>query len=242
MVKTPVSKLMAKNSDNLLGLTLLNQSIVDNNMLLPRQAIEVRITMRAPLTSVNNMQVRKREIQSLSQALHTSLQCARLKRRQLIEQRKDSNRINRNSEYLKEDTKEPKIIEEAVPSLLHNLQEGTNNRCTEDNTQHLTFQHIRYPQLNSLLIKSELLLEDESAVVRDRKRHDRSDKIEPKDEDQRLRDLTREPFGEIVSENETRERPEFRESIVVDKPEVLNLTVETGDESKLGFCSSVCLL
>lgn len=56
-----------------------------------------------------------------------------------------------------------------------------------------------------------------------------------------MRYFSREPFRQIPSEAETSDSPELGQSIVVDKREVLNLTVETGDETELGFCPSVCL-
>lgn len=56
-----------------------------------------------------------------------------------------------------------------------------------------------------------------------------------------MRYFTLESIGKVPCKQETSEPPNLRQGIVVDEGEVLNLTVETGDESKLGFCATVCL-
>ena len=50
-----MSKFMSKNSDNFLSLALLNQGIINNNVLLPWQPKEIRITMRRSLATINNI-------------------------------------------------------------------------------------------------------------------------------------------------------------------------------------------
>ena len=80
VAKTPVTKLMSQDGNNLLRLALLNQSIVDNNVLFPRKTIEVGIAVSAALATVDDIQLVKREVQLLSQILNTSLQFARFKR------------------------------------------------------------------------------------------------------------------------------------------------------------------
>lgn len=87
VTKTPMAQLMAQNSDNFLGLALFNQSIIDNYVLLPGEAIEICIAVRAPLASINNVQFLEREVQLLGQVLNASLNRAGLKRRQLVKQR-----------------------------------------------------------------------------------------------------------------------------------------------------------
>lgn len=53
--KTPVTKLVCKNSYNFLSLALLNQGIVNDNVLLPWHAEEVGVTVSTSLASVNDI-------------------------------------------------------------------------------------------------------------------------------------------------------------------------------------------
>ena len=87
MSQTPMTKFMCKNCDYFLRLALLNESIVDDNMLLPWHAKEVSIAMSTSLTSINYVELGKRELQSFSKAFNTSLQVSRLERRELVEKR-----------------------------------------------------------------------------------------------------------------------------------------------------------
>lgn len=232
---------MTQNSNDLIRLALLNQRVVDNNVLLPGQTEKVRVAVRTPLATVDNIQFLKRELQFPSKVLNTRLQLTRLQRRQLVEQRQDSNRIDRDSENLNEHTKQPQVVEERVTSELDNLEHPTDNRSTQDNPEHLTLEHIRNPQLQRLLIEPEFLLENKRAVIRDRKRQNRTENIEPEEKHQRLADFTLEPSRKIPSERDTSDPPELREHVTVDKREILNLTVETSDETELGFGATVCL-
>lgn len=83
--ETPMTKFMSQNSHNFLGLALLNQCVVDDNMLLPWHAEEVGIAMSASLTSVNDMELGKRKLQPLCKILNTSLQFPGFERRELVE-------------------------------------------------------------------------------------------------------------------------------------------------------------
>lgn len=236
-----MTKFVTQNSNDLIRLALLNQSIVDDNVLLPGQTKEVRVAVRTPLATVDDIQFLEGELQLPSKVLNTRLQLTRLQRRQLVEQRQDSNRIDRDSENLNEHTKQPQVVEERVTSELDNLEHPTYNRSTQDNPEHLTLEHIRNPQLQRLLIEPELLLENERAVIRDRKRQNRTENIKPEEKHQRLADFTLEPSRKIPSERDTSDTPELGEHVTVDKREILNLTVETSDETELGFGATVCL-
>ena len=126
MAKTPVTKLMSQNGNDLLRITLLDQSIVNNNVFLPRKTIEVCIAVSAALATIDNVQLVEREAQLLSQSLNTSLQFTRFKRRELIEQRQNHKRVDSNSEDLNEDHEKPHIVEKGVPSLLNDLHHSAN--------------------------------------------------------------------------------------------------------------------
>lgn len=107
-----MTEFVTKNSNNLIWLTLLNQSVVDDNVLFPGQTKEVRVAVGTPPATVDDIQFLKGEIQLAGQALNTSLELTRLQRRQLVEQWQDSNRVDGDSKDLDEDTKEPQIVEE----------------------------------------------------------------------------------------------------------------------------------
>ena len=236
-----MTKFMTQDSNHLIRLTLLNQSVVDDNVLLPGESKEIGIAVGTALATVDNVQFLKGEIQLASQVLDTSLELTRLQGRQLVEQRQDSNRVNRDSKDLHEDTKEPQVVEERVTGNLDDLEHRADNRSSQNNSEHLTLEHIRNPELQRLLVETEFLLEDESAVVRGWQRQDRADDIEPKDKDQCLRDFTLEPRREILSQQGAAEGPELRKEIAIDKRQILKLTVETCDEAELGFGATVCL-
>lgn len=167
-----MAKLMAKHSNNLLGLCLLDQSIVDDNVLLPWQTVEVGIAVGTALAPVNDMQLGEREFESLGQVLDTSLEFTGLKGRKLVEQRQNRNRVDSNGEDLEEDTEEPEVVVERAVKLLHDLKNGTDNGSSQNNSKHLTLEHIRNPKLSRLLVETELLLEHKRVVVRDRQRED----------------------------------------------------------------------
>lgn len=156
---------MAQDGDDLLGLALLKQGIVDDNVLLPGQTIEVSIAVGATLAAINDVQLREGKLKLLGQVLNTSLDLTRLQRGQLVEQRQDSDGVDSDGEDLDKDSKEPQVVEERVTSLLNNLEDGADNRSSQNNAQHLTLEHIRYPKLEGLLVKPELLLQHESVVV-----------------------------------------------------------------------------
>lgn len=71
--KTPMTKLVSQNSNNLLGFALLNQGIIDDNMLLPWHTKEIGITMSASLASINDVKLGERELQSLGKILNAGL-------------------------------------------------------------------------------------------------------------------------------------------------------------------------
>ena len=55
VAEAPVAELVRQDSDDLLGLALLDQGIINDDMLLPGQAEEVGIAVRAALAAVNDV-------------------------------------------------------------------------------------------------------------------------------------------------------------------------------------------
>jgi len=62
----PVTQLVSKNSLDLFGVRLLNQGIVDDNLLLPRQTGEVGVTVSTTLAAIDDLQFRERKVETLS--------------------------------------------------------------------------------------------------------------------------------------------------------------------------------
>ena len=60
-------------------------------------------------------------------------------------------------------------------------------------------------------------------------------------EDERVRDFAGEAGGSVGGEPGAGDRPELGVYIVVEDSEIEGLTEETGEETKLSLCSSVCL-
>lgn len=85
MAQTPVAKFMAQDRHDLLGLALLDQSVIDDDMLLPRQAEEVGVGVRAALAAVNDKHFVQRELESLREGLHFGFQLALLEGREFVE-------------------------------------------------------------------------------------------------------------------------------------------------------------
>lgn len=241
MAQTPVTELVAQDGDHLLWLALLQQGIINDNVLLPGQTIEVSITVGTALAAIDDVQLRKRELELLGKVLDTSLDLTRLQRGQLVEQGQNHNGVDSDGEHLNEDTEEPKIVEERVTSLLDNLEHGADNWSSQNYTQHLSLEHVRDPELEGLLVETELLLQHEGVVVGDREREDSAEKIEAEDEQEGLRDLALESIGEVPRQHEARDAPELGKNIAVDEKEILDLSIETGNEAELSLGATIRL-
>jgi hypothetical protein len=224
-----------------LWLALLQPGIINDNVLLPGQTIEVSIAVGTALAAIDDVQLREWELELLGKVLDTSLDLTRLQRGQLVEQGQKHNGVNSDGEHLDEDTKEPKVVEERVAGLLDDLEYGADNRSSQNYTQHLSLEHVRDPELEGLLVETELLLQHEGVVVGDREREDSAENIEAEDEQKRLRDFALESIGEVPRQHEARDTPELGKNIAVDENEILDLTIETGNEAELGLGATVRL-
>lgn len=105
MTKAPVTKLVCENSHDLLGFTLLNEGVVDDNVLLPWQTEEVGIAVGASLASINDVELLEREVEALSQPFDAGLECSRVQRRELVEQWQDGDGVNGDHENLEGSSK-----------------------------------------------------------------------------------------------------------------------------------------
>lgn len=188
-----MAQFVAQNSDNLFWFTLLHQGVVDDNVLLPGETKEVSIAVGASLATVNRVNVVQREVKVRSKLLNASFDGARLERRQFVEHRQDNDWVDSNGKHLHHNAEQPEIVEELVSSLLNNLQECSQERTAERNSKSLTFQHIRNPKLERLLVETKLLLKDKSVVVRQRQRQNGSQQVESEEEHKSVSDFALEP-------------------------------------------------
>ena len=179
----PVTQLVSKNSLDLLSVGLLNQSIVDDNLLLPGQSGEVGIAVSTTLAAIDDLQLGKGEFETLSKSFDGDLERAGFERSKLVEQRDDDDRVDSDGEELDTESEQPKIIEELVTSLLDDLQESPAERNTECNRKRLSLEQVGDPQTDSLLVEAELLLKDEVMVVRERQTEESLDERRGEDEE-----------------------------------------------------------
>lgn len=134
VAEAPVTKFMTQDGNDFLSLALLNQGIIDDNVLFPRQAVEVRVAVSTPLAAINDIQLMERELELPGKALNACLQFSGFQRRELVEQWQDDNGVDGDSEDLNEDTKEPEVVEERVASLLHDLKHRADDRGSQHNS------------------------------------------------------------------------------------------------------------
>ncbi len=124
VAEAPVAQLVREHGDDLLGLALLDEGIIDDNVLLPRESEEVGIAVGAALASVDDVQLAERELQLLRQVLDARLERARLQRRQLVEKREDGDGIDRDHEELEASSEQPEVVEKLIARPLHDGEEG----------------------------------------------------------------------------------------------------------------------
>lgn len=166
MTKLPVTQLVRKNSNDLLRLALLNQGIVDHNVLLPGKTKEIGVGVGASLASINDVELVQRELEARGKRFNLGLELTVLERRQLVEQRQDSDGVDGDHEDLESNEEEPQVVEKLVASLLDDLEETSEERRCEDQGEGLGLDHISDKELGRLLVETELLLEHKCLVDR----------------------------------------------------------------------------
>lgn len=164
MTKAPVAELVCENCHDLLGLALLDEGVVDDDVLLPWQTKEVGVAVCASLASINNVELLEGEVEALSQALDAGLKCTRIQRRELVEEWQDGDGVDGDHENLEGGAEEPEVVEELVARLLDDLEEPGEDGRGKDECQHLRFQDVGNEELGCLLVEAELLLQDKCAI------------------------------------------------------------------------------
>jgi hypothetical protein len=232
---------VSKNSNNLIRVALLNESIVDDDVLLPGETKEIGVGVGASLASVNDIELVKRELEAGGESFNLGLELTILERRQLVEQRQNSNGVDGDHEDLESDDEEPQVVEELVTSLLDDLEETGEERRRENEGESLGLDEIGDEELRRLLVETELLLKDEGLIDGRRKTKKLANNGESQDEDNGMADLSSEARRSPLEKKITSPGPQFRKHIEVHKGDVLNLRVETVDDFKLCLGATVGL-
>lgn len=241
VAKLPVTEFVSKDSDDLFRLTLLNKSIVDDNVLLPGETKEIGVGVGASLASINDVELVKRELEAGGKSLDLGLELALLERGELVEQRQDSNGVDGNHEDLETGGEGPEVEEELVAGLLDDLEETGQDGRSENEGQELRLENIGDEELGSLLVEAKLLLEDKSVVDGTRKTQDLTDDQETQDEDNRMANLASEARGRPPQHQVARPRPQLRQDIKLDKGDILDLAPQAVEDLKLGLGAAVGL-
>lgn len=236
-----MAQFVSKNSNNLIGLALLNESIVDDNVLLPGETKEIGVGVGASLASINDIELVKGELEASGKSFNLGLELTILKRRQLVEQRQNSNGVDGDHEDLESNDEEPQVVEELVTSLLDDLEETGEERRRKNEREGLGLDEIGDEELGRLLVETKLLLKDESLVNRRGKTKKLANNGESQDEDDSMADLSSEARRSPLEKKITSPGPQFRKDIKVHKSDILNLRVETVDDFKLCFGATVSL-
>lgn len=105
MTKAPVAELVCENGHDLLGFTLLDEGVVDDDVLLPWQTKEVGVAVGASLASINDVELLEREVETRSQPFDAGLECSRIQRRELVEQWQDGDWVDGDHENLERGSK-----------------------------------------------------------------------------------------------------------------------------------------
>ena len=169
---------MSKYGHNLLRFGLLDQRVINHNMLLPRRAIEVRITVRTLLTPIDHVQFMQRKFQPVSLISHSTLNGPSFNGLSLLNNGQYEDGVDRNPEDLHRQHEHEHICKEQLPSHLNDLQERCEQWSTKADHQGLALQYVRHSQFDSLLVKPEFFLQHEGPVVAERQAEKLTDQCE----------------------------------------------------------------
>ena len=236
-----MAQLVSENSPDLIGLVALNQSIVENDVLLPGEAKEIRVGVSAALATVNDEELVQGELEAGSKVVNHGLELALGKRRQLVEERKDEGRVGGGHEHLETSDESPEVEEELVARLLNNLEEAGEDGRQEDSGESVGLDHVADEETGRLLVETIFLLEDEGIVKPGRQAEDLLDSEERENEDDRVADFAGESIRGPVEHEGTGEGPELGEDVVVDEGEVLGLVPEAVKQRENGLGAAVGL-
>lgn len=164
----PVPQLVREDSLNLRNRRLLDQRVVNDDLLLPGQAGEVGVAVRAPLTPIDDLQLRERELETLRQPFDFVFERAGLEGREFVEQGHDEYGVDRYGTELDEEREEPDPEEELLACYLDYFEEGCAQGYSEGEREGLAFGEVREPEGEGLFVEAEGFFEDEVVVVAER--------------------------------------------------------------------------
>lgn len=121
MAELPVTQLVGQDGDDLCRIHLLNQCIVDDNVLLPGQAVKVGVGVGATLAAINDEELLQGELVGRGEFLNPCLERALVQWREFVEERLDEDGVGGGGEELQAGGKDPKIEDELVARLLDDL-------------------------------------------------------------------------------------------------------------------------
>jgi hypothetical protein len=244
VIHLPMPELVCQHSLDLLLCALLQQRVEDDNLLLanPRKSSEVGVAVGAALAAVDDLQLRQRKLELRSQRLDTVLERSRLQWLELVEQRRNQDRVDGHGRDLHHEHEHPQVVEEVLPRLVDDGEEGAANWNAESKRESLALDHVREPELDRHLVEAKLLLEDEAVVVLKRKTRNEVYPSQHVHEEQGARDFAGEARGRIASDDGAGDAPDDRVNIEVEGGDRLELVKDLGSEAELGFCATICLL
>jgi hypothetical protein len=173
---------MRQHSFNLLVRGLFQECIVDDDLLLPGQASEVGVAVRGAFGAIDNVQLRKWELEFSRQCFDGFLQRARFERLEFVKQRNDEDGVDGDGDQADGKREDPEVVEEARPGLFDDGKHSSANWCPKGNGQSLSLELIHQPQVQRHLVESKGFLEHEVVVVGERQLHDRIDEAEEEEE------------------------------------------------------------
>lgn len=232
MSKLPVTKLVSKHCSNLVWGVAFNQSVVENNVLLPGQTKEVGIGMAATLATVDDEELVQRELEVGSKGVDLCLELAFGERRQLIEERQDEDWVSSGHEDLQASSKGPEVDEKLASGPLDNAEESGEDRGQDDGGDEVGLDEIGKIELGALLVESMLLFEDKGIVEARRKVEDLLEGEEREDEEDRVADLAGKPSRGKLEEQVARERPDLGHDVEIEHGSVLDLIPETVNDGE----------
>lgn len=237
----PVTELVGKDRENLIGFRFFQQSIVDDNVLLPWQTVEESIGVSAALAAVNDVQLVQGEFEPSGQFVNLGLELAILEGRQLVEQRLDEGGVQSGHQNLHGGGKDPSVKDELGASLLDNLEETSENRGHQGGSQEVGLDDIRDEQAGRLLVEAKLLFQDKGAVDLGRQTQSLLDEHEGEDEDDGVGDFAGEARGRVFQQQITGPGPQFGHDIELDKGEVDDLAPEAAGDGEFSLGAAIGL-
>ena len=162
----PVAELMSKHGDDLLLLGLIDEGVVEDDFLAHAgEAGEVRVGVGAALGAVDDLQLRKGEVEFSSKGFDSAAERPFGKGGEFVEDWDDDRGVDGDGEDLDDEHEEVDVVEELVAGLLDDGEEGRAEGEANDDAERLGFEEVGHPQLERLLVEAEFLFKHKVVVV-----------------------------------------------------------------------------